>query len=478
MLKKLETLIAMLLALTLCFSTAAYAGETQVPLDVDLELTPTPYEEKLEIAGDLISEVMKLIGDHYVGEDITTEMLYEAALRGMSQVLDPYSEYYSDEDLEKLEQSLSGSVYGIGIRLAADEEASNIVKYVLPDSPAEKSGLIPGDAIITVNGTDVQELEADGIAALITEAKEKALVVFRRGDALHTVEIPKEIISVSTVEVHKVDDAVDSAKGKNVSNMRYIRLTEFGENTSSEFKKALEQMSADGVTRIILDLRGNPGGYAHVTVDLCRMIVPKGPIMYTIDKKGTKKEINSSLEKPPFEKIALLTDPGTASAAEVLASALQDAGAAVVIGETTYGKGLIQSIFTLPSGGAFKLTTEKYLRRSGGEINGIGVIPDVPMSPPDIVTESVKLDKAGASELIPVVRSMAQRLGYSPVEPSNKNVYDASLKQAIMQFQKDQSIEANSELNDATIFALDKEVYSKYYKVDPPLQKAYETIAQ
>jgi carboxyl-terminal processing protease len=491
MMRKRITLIAMLLAFLLSLCVPVHARDlasgtvTAVPGVIDAaakEEEPSEEEpgdeEKAAIAGNLLADVIKLVGKQYAGGETSPELLYEAALRGISEVLDPYSQYYSEEELAQLEQSLSGSIYGIGVRLGSEEGALTEVKYVVPGSPAEKVGMLAGDILVEVNGVLVEGMDAAEIVEIIAGTDEKAKVSFRRGDAKHSVEMVKELIQVDTVEVSKIEDVLESAKESENSRLRHVRLSEFGEKTAAEFKEALAKMKSEGVSKIILDLRGNPGGYAHITVELCNMIVPKGPIMYTIDKNGNKKEVSSNLSSTPFEKIALLTDEGTASAAEVLASALQDSSAAVVIGGNTFGKGLIQSLFPLPAGGALKLTTEKYLRRSGGEINEIGVIPDIPIALPEIVTTSVNLDKTGSSEAVPIIRKMVSGLGYEAKAPSDPNSYDESLKDAIKLFQKDHSLDSTGVLDDETIFELDRAVYREYFKLDPPLQKAYELLTQ
>jgi carboxyl-terminal processing protease len=159
-------------------------------------------------------------------------------------------------------------------------------------------------------------------------------------------------------------------------------------------RAAFTQMRREGVTGLILDLRGNTGGYLDVTLEICRMLVPRGIILQTVGAAGRTRTFSSHLNAPPFGTMVVLTDRYTASAAEVIASALQDSGAAIVVGERTYGKGVIQSFFVNPSGGALRLTTEEYFTRNGNAINNVGITPDVEVARDNRQNHDGTLEKA------------------------------------------------------------------------------------
>ncbi|MDR1913220.1 MAG: S41 family peptidase [Clostridiales bacterium] len=332
--------------------------------------------QKTRIAGALLTDVMDLVLARYAGEEkLSPELLYEAALRGLMGELDIYSEYLNPKQLHTLTQGFSGSMYGIGVTLQMENDMPAI-NHVLAESPALKADVRKGDLLIKVNGANVSGLDLEEILDLISD-KDVVTLNLKRGDEDIEKTITKAQIKLQSVYAMSFETLLKSAEKNDNSAIHYIYISDFGEETAAEFKKVITDLRANGVKGIAIDLRGNTGGYADSVIEICNMIVPEGPIMYTINKNNSRMLINSKLTDRPFEEIIVLTDSGTASASEVLASALQDAKAATVVGNTTYGKGVIQSIFELPYGGGLKLTTEEYLRRSGEKINDIGVIPDI-----------------------------------------------------------------------------------------------------
>ena len=171
----------------------------------------------------------------------------------------------------------------------------------------------------------------------------------------------------------------------------YIALRILSENSARDFKAAVDYLKRLGVTKLVLDLRDNPGGLLYEAVDVCAAVVPKGLITRTIDKNGKKTEYFSSLEESPFQKITALVNKNSASAAELIASALQDAGA-IAVGETTYGKGVVQELFIFPAGDGMTITTMEYFRRNGEKINGIGVAPDIECEQPLLKAYELLID--------------------------------------------------------------------------------------
>jgi carboxyl-terminal processing protease len=417
-----------------------------------------------------------LILGQYVGSSVTPETLYEGAMSGMMSTLDPYSQYLSPSDLASLQDNFAGNYYGIGITLQADAEGNIEIGTVLKDSPADQAGVKTGDILLQINGTDVSGMDLDALMELMDQDESVNLKLERGGSNLDFT-VSKGSIKLETVTSSKFEDLLPDAKGADNSDLGYIYISEFGDDTATEFKNTITSLENDGVKRIVLDLRGNPGGYADVVIDICRMIVPKGPIMYTIDKKDKHICFTSDLETEPFDKIIVLTDNSTASAAEVLASALQDSKAAIVVGEKSFGKGVIQSIYTLPVGGAVKLTTEEYLRRSGKKLNNIGITPDVDVEMPDLIMEPITLDDENEGDGVSTVRGILNFLGYN-VSNSDSNVYDADMKAAVQKFQKDNGLTDDGELTVQTLIQLNDALYTKYGAEDLPLEKAYTLLKE
>ena len=447
------------------------------PIGVFAEDIVITNSEKTRLAGELLTDVMDLLMERFVGEEITPEYLYESALRGMMGSLDPYSQYLTTDEVNQLQKSFSGKMYAIGISLESSDKNGPIISNVIKDSPAEKSGLAKGDILLEVNNKEIKGLTLDSVLSIIGESDIVVLKI-QRGMETFVKSIEKQEIRILTVASAPFENLIEEAKKRDNDTLRYIIITEFGSETDSEFGETISKLRDQGVKSIVLDLRGNPGGYADSVVKVCNRIVPKGTIMYTVDKQGNKVEIASKLEEAPFEKIVVLIDHATASASEVLASALQDSKAAVLVGEATFGKGVIQSLYPLPVGGALKFTTEEYLRRNGEKIDKIGVIPDITITMPGLITDSVLLDKNNSSETLPLVREVLTYLDYKLAPVSDARVYDSSMIEAVKRFQRDAGIEVNGELDAATLIQLNFALYLVYNETDKPLETAYQILRE
>jgi carboxyl-terminal processing protease len=347
-------------------------------LIICLIILPVPVHayETSASAGRLLSQLIDLITDEYVGGEITRENLMEAAIHGMTLILDPYSEYMNAETYARFTGSMTGKLVGIGVQLQHGEDGLHKIIRVLPDTPARESGLMRGDIITMVNGQATEGLLLDEVITLIGDPNiPKTQLSVLRGTETKSFEITKREIQSTSVYMEKLEDILGET-GKGHDGIRYIAVTAISQNTATALQAIIEQLQKENIEKIILDLRGNTGGYLDVAIEICNLIVPSGPACFTVDASGNRRTLYSRLSTPPFKEIIVLVDRHTASGAEIIAAALQDAGAAFIIGETTFGKGVIQSMYNLSIGGGLKLTTEEYYRRSGGKINGIGVTPD------------------------------------------------------------------------------------------------------
>lgn len=347
-------------------------------------------EEKTLIAGTLLTDVMDLILEQYAGGEVTPEDLYEAALRGISDILDDYSGYLDEDDWQSLTGALSGKLTGIGVVMRRNTDNQAEIMRVLPDSPAAEGGIRRGDIILAVNGRPAAGLTLDEITAMILDpAITEVSMEMQRGTEKESFRLVKREIASATVYTDRIENILGPSYA-DMPEYRYVSIGSIASSTPEDLRTAIAALKKEGVTHVVLDLRGNSGGYLDAAVDICAQIVPKGPVTHIVTPDEEKRTVYSSLVRQPFQKIAVLTDRDTASAAELITAALQDAKAATVFGETTFGKGVIQTVFPLPTGGGIKLTTEEYLRPNGGRINEIGVKPDiaVAMRPADYETEN------------------------------------------------------------------------------------------
>lgn len=323
-------------------------------------------EEVLEKI-DLISNTIQV---HYI-DDLDMATLEDGIYRGVLDSLgDPYSVYYTQDELESLLEMSSGIYYGIGAYVGIHLE-TNLpqIARVIPNTPAEESGLIAEDLIVQVDEIDTRGMSLEEVIMLIKgdEGTVVNLLVHREGQTDY-LEIPVERrkIENETVSYEMLDNSIG-----------YITVVEFDTVTESQFREALVVLETKGMEGMILDLRGNPGGNLITVVEMLRMILPEGIIVYTEDKYGERVEYVGKGETPLDIPLVVLVDGNSASASEIMAGAIQDYGIGTIMGGTTYGKGIVQSIITLSDGSALKLTVSSYYTASGKEIHGVGIIPDI-----------------------------------------------------------------------------------------------------
>lgn len=334
-----------------------------------------PRDEALT-AGYHLSEVIELIMTRYLGDSITVDMLFEAAIRGMTDELDEFSTYFTAAELSMFTDSLAGRIIGIGITMVLSDDGMVEISRVLPGSPAEGVGVLPGDFLLTVDGEDVTGMPFDSIAAIITDPNEEwVTITVQRQGRVHTFTIQKAEIRNPTVVLERFENMEETSGITGLHNFRYVQINSVGLTTGDDVRQVISIMQSEGVEGIILDLRGNAGGYLDVTIDIANQLVPQGVVLQTINQAGRRRTYSSVLSEMPFDNVVVLVNRFTASAAEVIASALQDSGAAVIVGEPTFGKGLVQSLYLMRTGGGLRITTEEYFRRNGGTINNIGVMP-------------------------------------------------------------------------------------------------------
>ena len=315
---------------------------------------------------------MNFIESHYV-QEVDKDKLIDGAIGGMVHSLgDPHSIYLEPKLYSQLKADTTGSFGGIGVYMGF-KEGGVFVLSVIPDSPGEKSGLMAGDSILSVNGQPVSEIEPSEVALKIRGdvGSNVELLIHREGDEDKIYTITREVIKVQTVSGKMLDD-----------KLGYIRISNFSENTAEEFKSVINNLEQNNMKGFILDLRQNPGGVITSCVDIAKQIVPAGTIVSVVQRDGTKEVFKSELKQAKYPIVVLL-DHNSASASELLSGALQDTKAALIVGERSYGKGSVQTVIPMFQNDGLKLTIAKYYTPSGRSIDGTGIEPDV----------EVKLDK-------------------------------------------------------------------------------------
>lgn len=319
--------------------------------------------EKLSVLEDTIHE--------YFWQDVTEEKLEEGVYKGILESLeDPYSVYYTNEELLELQQQTEGIYYGIGAYISQNTDVGYVqISKVMKNTPAEESGLLQGDYIYMVNGEDMFEKDSTYVVSKIKgeEGSKVMITVLRETESEPLeIEVERRKIESPTVEYEMFDNG-----------MAYIQIVEFDLVTTSQFETAYKQAKQDGMKGLIIDLRSNPGGNLSTVCDIARMLLPKGLIVYTEDKYGERVEYSCDGSQQIEVPLVVLTDGYSASASEILAGAIKDYGIGTLVGTTTYGKGIVQKVINLTDGSAVKLTVSTYYTPNGNNIHQKGVEPDI-----------------------------------------------------------------------------------------------------
>ncbi|WP_138295696.1 MULTISPECIES: S41 family peptidase [unclassified Clostridium] len=326
--------------------------------------------ERFARLDDVYQRIMK---NYYETPD--SEKLINGAIKGMVEGLDdPYSRYYTPEEYTESQQDAEGLYYGIGVVVSMDKDTHqlNIIK-VYSDTPAQEVDLRKGDVIASVDGADLSGMELNEITALIKgeELSQVKLTILRDGQTLEKT-LTRRQVTVDRVEWHMM-----------VDNIGYIQISEFRGNVLEKMEAAIAEMKDKGAKGIVLDLRDNPGGMMDIVVPIADMLLPEGLIVYTEDVNGNRREEKSDAEMLGLP-LTVLINGNSASASEILAGAIQDYGAGTLIGTTTYGKGIVQSIMPYKEdGAALQITTSRYFTPNGRNIHGEGIAPDITVEMPE-----------------------------------------------------------------------------------------------
>lgn len=330
-----------------------------------------------------IKEIQNIVDEHYVN-DYNKNLMQEAMYKGMLVALqDPYSYYMTKQELSQFLQDTEGNYVGIGIEVKLNENNQIVINKIFEGSPAEKSGLKVNDIIVKVEDQDISTQSYQDIVSKIKgeEGTKVNLTINRtQENKIFDIQVLRENISIPTVKYQMLED-----------NIGYISISQFDRVTTEQFKTAFESLSnANG---LIIDLRNNPGGLLSTATQITDMLVPKGVITYIEDKNGNKNYSYSD-ENAYNKPLVILVNGNSASASEVLSGAVKDYGVAKLVGENTYGKGVVQNLYKLTDGSGVKVTIAKYYTPNGICINGTGIKPDYEVKNPENSTTDLQLEKA------------------------------------------------------------------------------------
>lgn len=320
-----------------------------------------------------LGDVYRLIHTYYYrASEVTDEQLLHGAIRGMIESLgDPYSTFFDPEEYQRWQDSLEGEYSGVGMEITIRDGKVTVVSP-LPDTPAERAGIRPGDWIQAIDGqsTEGWTLEEASMAIRGPEGTSVTLTVQHQDGTVEDITIVRARIHVDPVRAEYWED----------EHVGYVRILRFDFQTPAEVGKALYGFPLDELQGLILDLRYNPGGLLSAAVDVASFFVDEGVIVRTTGPSFGTRLYNSKGNGFPNVPLAVLVNEGSASASEIVAGAIQDHGVGVLVGRKTFGKGLIQEfVMRLPDGSAIKLTTGEYFTPNGHRVQDVGLTPDIPV---------------------------------------------------------------------------------------------------
>lgn len=310
---------------------------------------------------DFLNVYSKIVSQYY--EDVDKKAVIDSAISGMTNYLDDtYTSYLDEDKANSLKTELNKTYVGIGVVLK-DNKVVNIIE----NSPAHKAGIMAGDIVTKVNGNDVTDISKEQLAKMINENSEGAdIAVARNGEILEFDNIKPETLNSPSITYNMVENGI-----------AYMKISVFSNTLSQQIKFAITELSKQNMSKLLIDLRDNTGGYLEQAYESAELFLEKGKVVYSlVDKSNKIKKVKDETEEKQNIPVIILVNGNTASAAEIFAASLKDSYGANIVGKTTFGKGKVQHTYSLDSGGLVKYTSSKWLRPNGQCIDNIGITPD------------------------------------------------------------------------------------------------------
>ncbi|HEY3762587.1 MAG TPA: S41 family peptidase [Verrucomicrobiae bacterium] len=381
---------------------------------------------------EIFDQVLKQVRAEYVdGTNLTYQSLVETALKGMVNSLDPHSEFMDEDDYQQLQDDTEGQFGGLGVVV---EMKDGYVTVIAPmdDSPGFRAGVLPGDRIVKIDGKDIGPMPlGDVVKRLRGKPDTQVTITVQRAATGQekSFTLTRAIIRMDMVK--DINGKKDFPLGPD--KIGYVRIVEFGDGTGDELEAALQKLKAQGVKALVLDLRWNPGGLLNEAVNVGQQFLPRGQLIVSTEGRDPQQDATYKAEGNGDEldnaPMVILVNVGTASAAEIVTGCLQDLHRAAVLGQRTFGKGVVQSIFPLENGWALKLTTAKYYTPSHRVIESQGISPDVfaPITDEEEAALLIKRSPGGLESL-----STTNRLQVEKIQDTQLERADDMLKSILL----------------------------------------------
>jgi carboxyl-terminal processing protease len=422
--------LVVLVGVGACAATAVMAREAvtspggtarimESPKEVIDQTWQIVFRDYLDVSGKYTPERWRSMRRDVLAKSYGSSKDAYEAIRGMLASLDdPYTRFLDPREFKEMQIDTSGELSGVGIQLSLDKDTKELVVVAPIDgSPASRAGVLPKDVITAIDGKTTRGMTTEDAVRLIRgqEGTTVTLTLRRRGQPLD-VALTRE-----RIELQAVDSQINT--GPNGLRVGYIRLKQFNANATKDMRKALREMEAEGVDGYVLDLRSNPGGLLMASVEIARQWLNEGTIVSTKTRSGitdVKRATGRALTDRP---LVVLVNEGSASASEILSGALQDNNRAVLVGQKTFGKGLVQSVRGLSDGSGMTVTIAKYLTPRGRDIHKHGIDPDVTAKMSEQEAQRLKLEDIGTSrdsQYRVAESTLVKRIGTASAAPLQK----------------------------------------------------------
>ena len=399
-----RTSLLVLVGIGACAATAVVAREvvtppggsriSDSPKEVIDQTWQIVFRDYLDISGKYKPEQWRSLRRDVLAKSYgSTKEAYEA-IRGMLGSLDdPYTRFLDPREFKEMQIDTSGELSGVGIQLSLDKETKNLVVVSpIEGSPASRAGVQPKDVIVAIDGKPTKGMSTEDAVKLIRGQAGTSVTLTLKRKA-QTLEVP---LTRERIELHAVDHQINtSADGVKVG---YIRLKQFNATATKDMRQAVKDLEEKGAQGYVLDLRSNPGGLLMASVEIARQWLNEGTIVSTKTRDGIQDVKRANGRALTSKPMVVLVNEGSASASEILSGALQDNNRAVLVGQKTFGKGLVQSVRGLSDGSGMTVTIAKYLTPSGRDIHKYGIAPDVTAKMTELEAQRLKLEDLGTKK--------------------------------------------------------------------------------
>ena len=374
---------------------------------VETSATDLEVESKEAISDELTSKLKFLeqcVDEYFLFDTPDAQSYQDELYKGFMNALDdPYSCYYTADEYKSMMESTSGSYEGIGVVVSQNVQ-TKVITVVRPfeGCPGAEAGMLPGDILVEVAGNDVSDTDVSTVVSWIKGEGGTTvdIRVYRESDnQYYDFTVERRKIEVPTVAYEMLDD-----------NIGYVQVTEFDEVTSDQFIAAVDDLKAQGMEGMVVDIRDNPGGLLSCVVEMLDYMLPEGTLVYTEDKNGEGETYTSDAEHYFDLPLAVLVNGNSASASEIFSGAIQDYGAGTIVGTQTFGKGIVQSILPFNDGSAIKITVSRYFTPNGVCIHGTGITPDVEVELDDDLKTKLTIEKDEDNQLQTAIENVKEQI--------------------------------------------------------------------